>query len=366
MAADDLESYIVEARRTGAVRVRTPEGEVYVVAPRVRAAGPASPFVGADTLLQPPLARAAYSDRTAWLMATLSELAYRPFEKDDAAREELAATLSDAGLLLVECFDAPETGTQAFLARRPGAFSVLAFRGTEKDRKDILVDLNARFYETPAGKAHHGFSTAYAGMHGAVEAALSRLPRSEPAEQLFITGHSLGGALATTATKLLESRFVVGACYTFGSPRVGTPEWSDAVKTPVYRVVNGADGVPLVPGGTVMRWCLTMLPNVPFLTWLEKPIQRFVSSGYVGFQHVGDLRYIHDKAGQPHLKIGSAAVWGRFRHVVFGKIGGAIVYLRPGGLSSTFKDHGIGLYASMLRRVAEARNPGDRPGATTG
>ena len=39
----------------------------------------------------------------------------------------------------------------------------------------------------------------------------------------------------------------VAACYTFGSPKVGNEEFGDAIKVPVYRIVNAADSVPSLP-----------------------------------------------------------------------------------------------------------------------
>ncbi len=78
----------------------------------------------------------------------------------------------------------------------------------------------------------------------------------------YITGHSLGGAVATIATSKLK-RPNLGACYTFGSPRVGNPEFdADLIKVPVYRVQNSSDAVT----------------RVPFM--------------FMNFQHVGDLRYL--------------------------------------------------------------------------
>ena len=53
-------------------------------------------------LLAPPVKRAAYSDRTAWLMAEMSRLAYSLFEKDYS---ELKESLSIAGFDLVKLFN---------------------------------------------------------------------------------------------------------------------------------------------------------------------------------------------------------------------------------------------------------------------
>ena len=51
----------------------------------------------ADTkeLLKPPVGRAAYSDRTAWLMAEMSRLAYLKFEGTAAARESIVDDLAE-------------------------------------------------------------------------------------------------------------------------------------------------------------------------------------------------------------------------------------------------------------------------------
>ncbi len=197
---------------------------------------------------------------------------------------------------------------------------------------------------------------AFRSVAGHLRGALAELREAEPDLQIFVTGHCLGGALATVATHALEKDFLISSCYTFGSPRVGTAEWSDSVKTPIYRVVNGADGVPMVPGSSVTRTVLTWLPNLPFLTWLKGPVDKFVSSGFVGFQHAGDMRFLAGENESTHLKIGSAAAWARFRYVVVGKFLAALRALNPRTLSATFGDHAISRYVEKLRIIADDRN----------
>ena len=62
----------------------------------------------------------------------------------------------------------------------------------------------------------------------------------------YITGHSLGGALAQIAAAALD-RDNLAACYTFGSPRVGTAGFDEQVKCPHYRVINNWDLIPGLP-----------------------------------------------------------------------------------------------------------------------
>ena len=64
----------------------------------------------------------------------------------------------------------------------------------------------------------------------------------------YITGHSLGGALAQIASAALN-RDNLAACYTFGSPPVGTAGLDEQVKCPHYRVINNWDLVPGLPLG---------------------------------------------------------------------------------------------------------------------
>lgn len=349
-------SALEEAKSTGAARFTIGDDELYLVAPRHAKSSPPEPYQDAEKLLQTPVSRAAYSDRTAWLMATLSQLAYWTFESeggDDVDR--LSKALATAGFYLVGTFDSPETGTQAFLAQRPGEYYVLAFRGTEKNRKDILTDLDARFYETPEGKAHRGFSSAYDSVSKDICEILRKRPSGD-AEPLFVTGHSLGGALATVATKMLESEFIVSACYTYGSPRVGNAEWSDGLKSPVYRVVNGADGVPLVPASGFLRDFLSWFSDLSPLPILRSTFEKIAQSGFVGFQHVGDFRFLAGTPENASLKKGSAATFARWRHVVVGKLFSALKTFNPSSLSATFADHSIQIYVTKLRKIAHDRN----------
>ena len=206
-------------------------------------------------LLSPPLNRAAYSDRTCWLMAVLSRLAYIPFEESEDNLAQLEFNLKSGGFELVRTFS--KSDTQAILVRNK-SFAVLAFRGTEIQKiGDILTDIRAYQNSTKSGRVHAGFEDAY-------EAIAQEIDNSLVKDEwpIYITGHSLGGALATVATQILEHRFgdLISACYTFGSPRVGNRTYEKNIKPPFYRVVNSTDIVTLVPN--------------------------------IGYTHVGDTRFL--------------------------------------------------------------------------
>ena len=246
-------------------------------------------------LLSPPLARPAYSDRMAYVLAEMSDLAYHQFEgpgdvvndavarvlalesKTDATIRELldrfaadvvsthrlsltslTTVLHNSRFALLDVINVGDT--QGFVCKRIAAaeppYLVLAFRGTEKKVSDWLTD--ARCAPTVAGPArvHTGFLEAFTRhtddtgrtVQQVVEEILGRPDAQADGRPLplFITGHSLGGALALLATRLVAPN-VNGACYTFGAPRVGNYEYFRGLKTPVYRVVNSSDVVPRVP-----------------------------------------------------------------------------------------------------------------------
>lgn len=225
-------------------------------------------------LLSPPIKRAAYSDRTAWLMAEISKLAYLIFEKDD---NELKNALSQGDFELIRFFNC--NGTQAYLAKRESdKMSVLTFRGTQKeDPQDIVTDLKANFYQDEGVKIHDGFYRAFQCIEKDIKNALENLKDFS----LYVTGHSLGGALALIATRALNSDNLA-ACYTFGSPKVGNEEFGDDIKPPIYRIVNAYDIVPFSPP-TYLFELLYLLP------W--KKLRDFTKK-FIGYDHHGDMRYL--------------------------------------------------------------------------
>ncbi len=231
------------------------------------------PVLTLESAAAAPTWRAAYSDRTAALMAAFSQLAYVPFEtgevvaadavsgapEETSGRRQLRGLLGAGGFQLVATFNSDDT--QAYLASRPDQFSVLAFRGTT-DLRDwetnarigrkvfhSNVPLNRGRRRLDRGAApevfvHEGFLHAYEVCGDAIATAVNT---AIPADRgLYITGHSLGGALAQIASAILE-RDTLAACYTYGSPRVGTAAFDRVVKCPHYRGVNNWDIVPGVP-----------------------------------------------------------------------------------------------------------------------
>ena len=175
--------------------------------------------------------------------AECSRLAYVRFEADGGCKAALIEAIARAGLAQPGFFTDGDTGTQAFAAidaARGRAFVV--FRGTEPDElSDLATDAQAMLVDWQGiGRVHLGFRLALNGAWDRIEAWLKQASGLE----VWITGHSLGAALATLAAALMpEARLV-----SFGSPRVGDAAFAARFEgRSVRRYVNCCDLVPKLP-----------------------------------------------------------------------------------------------------------------------
>jgi len=120
----------------------------------------------------------------------------------------------------------------------------ICFRGTEPSEfSDIKADLNALpdRAQNGSGFVHNGFQEE---VNKIWDEIVKLLDQHKKERKVFITGHSLGGAMATIAA----SRILPDAFYTYGSPRAGTRKFVKSFShIPHYRHVNNNDIVPKVP-----------------------------------------------------------------------------------------------------------------------
>lgn len=142
------------------------------------------------------------------------------------------------GYTIVEFFDID--GAQAYLLKGADTH-VLSFRGTEVTQKsDVLADLKAgKNIEACGGKVHVGFKGEINKVWPAITKSLADI------DAVYVTGHSLGAAMATIATSRMQTKVI--ALVTFGSPRVGNAEFVKSVAVDHYRVQNNCDDVTKVP-----------------------------------------------------------------------------------------------------------------------
>jgi hypothetical protein len=213
----------------------------------------------ADTKLG--LSKTGHFLRNALTLATLSKAAYA----DDVAKSSEFQATAFGNLRRIEN---KKTNTQAFVASDDKNV-VLAFRGTSAPQ-DFVIDVRARLVETPLSAVHAGFGAAIESVWPQVGTEVRKQWSAD--KTLWVTGHSLGAALAVLAGALMPSDMPVFQIATFGQPRVGDKEFAATFKTrrlKLYRFVNNNDIVPTIPSRFV--------PGS-----LTPP--RF-------YQHVGDLQH---------------------------------------------------------------------------
>jgi hypothetical protein len=199
----------------------------------------------------------------------------------------LATLLSRMGLESNSCLqiservDAMFIDSTAFLTRSQcGRVALLSFRGTpplnfinwltdaDVDPETVSFDFGG---STGSYRVHGGFyrnvrATRFAVLT-ALQAAITGKPVAQdaptpehPLEALYVTGHSLGGAMAALFAAMLvtdpEFHSVaerLRGVYTYGQPMVGNPAWAEAcAKDPVlgqrvFRYVYAHDVVPALP-----------------------------------------------------------------------------------------------------------------------
>lgn len=141
--------------------------------------------------------------------------------------------------------------TQGFLMSADD-FDILAFRGTEPSNlHDWYTDLKFINTEFRFGKVHSGFNEALQYVSGEIE----RLRLAHPDRQIYVTGHSLGAAIATLwVASQCDHYNCIAGLYTFGSPRVGTSQFARTFdsffKDRTWRFQNKLDIATRVPKTT--------------------------------------------------------------------------------------------------------------------
>lgn len=186
------------------------------------------------------------------------------------------------GLTPIEIFD--HAGTQAALARSSDA-AWLVFRGTEATRLRI-VDIAANILLRPQlwsgnGLVHTGYAAALERVRDDARALAETVPSEVP---LYVTGHSLGGALATLyaawVTTDRKRGHRINALVTFGAPKAATRAALEPIgwHSRIRRYVMPLDPAPLWPPLMFAHpgRAILLEPQCPW--W--RPIRRHDVSGY--------------------------------------------------------------------------------------
>ena len=188
---------------------------------------------------------AKYHGSNALLLAKASLIAYKP-------EKEIENETQNWGCTKLLFFS--RNGTQAFITSNDDLL-ILAFRGTEQKLEDWMTDADMNLTDGPGGKVHDGFHRALKNVWLDIRKALDEFRGN--GQSIWITGHSLGAALATLAAATLgddKEDIPVNGIYTFGQPRVGdrtfARNYNQDFSQIAFRFVNNNDVVTRVPPRT--------------------------------------------------------------------------------------------------------------------
>lgn len=275
----------------------------------------------------------------AWWCAEAAMLAYHETTKVI----ELTAGLSEAGWQLQTFGD--QLRTYAVLLRS-SKVAILAFRGTRvrgfRTVQEVFTqppvkfaDLRTDFAFIPknfprGGIVHEGFLEAADEFWTIYGKQIVELVGSR---ECFVTGHSLGAALATVAAQLIAH---VRALYTYGSPRVGNGAFRNLFlpeSPPTFRFVHGLDLITTIP-----------------------------PEGVLEFTHVGDILHIRgDGSGVDQQEHSLVDVLANSTTLPIPVIRDAVVNLFEGRLvqpltvlipRNALADHAPIFYVEKLRKLA--------------
>jgi predicted lipase len=164
----------------------------------------------------------------------------------------------------------------------------VSFRGTTLSFADFKADLDIRkvryqFGFGESARLHRGFFDAVLDCFDEVLERLRSINK-DPRVPVYVTGHSLGGAMAAIFyAKLEEDDFhpflhrrrhhvpPAVSCYTFGMPRYGDTSAKAFLPQP-FHTFNELDAVPTLPprilgfADSANERCLNAIPDVMIVT----------------------------------------------------------------------------------------------------
>ena len=253
----------------------------------------------------------------AYWMARLSHAVYKNKKGSRSQDPDSAAILKDLrsedkGFISV--IGANKNSAQAILVEHE-KFLCMAFRGTN-ELSDWLDNINAFSTDVLFGSFHRGFWNSVADVWDKINGSYEEL-RKKKKRPLFITGHSLGGAMAAiAAARFIHDDRPFISVYTFGQPRCAGRDAARIFNTEAggrcHRFQNNEDIVTRVP------------------------------ARLMGYSHVGHCLYI-DEGRAIHSDPG---FWFRFLDVVEG----AYDSIKTTGSVGMIKDHDMQKYMNAVKK----------------
>lgn len=205
-----------------------------------------------------------FNSKKARQLAELVQKSYDQFDDSVEQTNKFGNWTESCGYKIFPLLEQLEQGKTpfGFIAHDEQNSEILVvFRGTKtfmewfKDADTRLVPYHLGDADNNFGSVTAGFGGIYMNLQTQIHDILHNKLTHHSNTQVFVTGHSLGGALATLAIPdiLKNSPFTDPkriTLYTFASPRCGNREFAtkfEATKVQHWRIANTEDIVTTVP-----------------------------------------------------------------------------------------------------------------------
>jgi predicted lipase len=252
----------------------------------------------------------------AYWMATFAREVYKKKSNSDYTPDEtsILQTLKNEDNDFLSVKGVSKNSAQAALIEHKNYFC-MAFRGTD-EVVDWLDNINAFRTQVLFGDFHRGFWNSLNDIWQELYERYQLLKKTKHARPIFLTGHSLGGAMATmAAAKLVHEDLPFTSVYTFGQPRAMSRETSRIFnmecKSRFFRFQNNNDIVTRIPARVM------------------------------GYSHVGTYIYISEE-GELHNDPG---FWFRFLDY----LDGAVEAVKEDGIDA-IADHDMTKYVNAIKK----------------
>ena len=205
-----------------------------------------------------------------------------------------------------------QTSAAALVERDDMGNILVAFQGS-RDVRDFMQDAEAWFSDLVEGDetaaVHHGFLEDFESIDEKLTEKVRYFLSLNPAAKIFITGHSLGGAMAILcALEFSRQKMAVTQVTTFGQPRVGNDvfaklyDGSATVPVATFGIAPEAGKLEKVPGGTPATAGATpalpeTLRDITFRVVNQNDIVPRLPGVLIGYRHCGQEIFLEPTGG---------------------------------------------------------------------
>ena len=199
-----------------------------------------------------------YDPEVSMKMLLLSAVAYAPSHKQECLEKVLPTEKFQLQRVVTRKCDIFENECSGYVAVSHALKSVVVgFRGSAKFKQAISEFLESFLFPEVSflkGKVQSYWKRGFDVLWPSMEAEVKALVVKNPSYEIWVTGHSLGAAMASLASTWLAYYNIAPRgniiLYTFGMPRVGNYKYAlqhDQLVNNSWRVVNSNDLVPHFP-----------------------------------------------------------------------------------------------------------------------